>query len=106
MFSYTVQCRFDEPALAEEWVRWLGEEHLAEVCAAGALDAEVLRLDAPDEAGATCEVRYHFASREAFAAYERDHAPRLRARGLARFPPARGLVYRRSAGDVLLRRAR
>jgi hypothetical protein len=47
-------------------------------------------------------VRYHFPSREAFAAYERDHAPRLRADGLRRFPPERGVSYRRSVGVVRL----
>ena len=96
MFAYTVTCTFPDSAVAEQWLKWLREEHLAEVCAAGALDAEVVRFDGIP---ARCEVRYHFASRDAFAAYERDHAPRLRAEGLRRFPPECGLKYERSIGE-------
>ena len=102
MFSYTVACTFDDPRVADEWIAWLRDEHLADVCAAGAVDAEVIRCDAAGEAGrkTRCEVRYHFASRAAFDAYVRDHAPRLREEGLKRFPPERGLVYQRSSGEV------
>jgi hypothetical protein len=107
MLAYTVTCEFDDPAVADQWIAWLREEHLAEVCAAGALDAEVVRFDgSQDPVGAgervrvRCEVRYHFASRDAFAAYERDHAARLRAAGLELFPPQRGIRYSRSIGAV------
>lgn len=98
MIAYTVSCTFNDPAIADEWIGWLRDEHLAEVCAAGALDAEVIRFDGTP---VRCEVRYHFASREAFAIYERDHAPRLRAEGLKRFPPERGLKYERSLGEIV-----
>ena len=104
MFSYTLSCAFTEEAVAREWVDWLRNSHLADVCAAGALDAEIVRLDSGDNSGgATCrfEVRYHFASREAFEAYQRDHAPRLRADGLKLFPPQRGVTYERNTGEVL-----
>ena len=100
MFVYTVACTFDDPSVADEWIDWLRDEHLAEVLAAGALDAEVVRMDGPP---VRCEVRYHFASREAFAKYDRDHAPRLRAAGLQLFPTSRGLKYERSAGEVSFR---
>ena len=108
MIAYTVTCEFDDPAVADEWIAWLRSEHLAEVCDAGALDAEVVRFDAPGDQKISaptpirCEVRYHFASREAFREYERDHAPRLRAAGLKRFPPERGLTYSRSFGEVAI----
>lgn len=98
MFAYTVACTFDDAGVAEEWVAWLRDEHLADVCAAGALDAEVVRLDGEPP---TVEVRYHFADRAAFGRYEAEHAPRLRAEGLARFPLERGLHYRRSTGEVV-----
>jgi hypothetical protein len=99
MIAYTVTVTFDDPRVAAEWVSWLRDVHLADVCAAGALDAEVVRFDGSP---ARCEVRYHFGSREQFAAYERDHAPRLRAEGLRRFHPDRGVRYERSLGDVLV----
>ncbi|MHC5001634.1 MAG: DUF4286 family protein [Planctomycetota bacterium] len=98
MYCYTVRCEFDDPALVDRWVEWLRDEHLAEVCDAGARDAEVIRLDGDPP---RCEVRYHFVSIADFKRYERDHAPRLRAAGLERFPPERGVRYQRSTGSVV-----
>lgn len=98
MFRYTVACTFDDPAVAEEWVAWLAEEHLREVCAAGARSAEVVACHGYP---ARVEVRYAFPSRLAFQVYERDHALRLREAGLARFPLERGLAYARSTGTVV-----
>lgn len=104
MFAYTVTCDFTDAGVAEAWLSWLHDEHLAEVCAAGALDAKALRLDAaPEGMAVRCEVRYHFASREDFQRYEREEAPRLRAEGLKRFPLARGLRYTRTAGEIVAR---
>ena len=105
MFTYIVRCTCKDEALAEEWIAWLRDEHLADVCEAGALHAEVVRLDGgPGTNTTTCEVHYHFASRAAFNAYQRDHAPRLRAEGLKRFPTERGVSYSRSVGEVVARR--
>lgn len=106
MFSYTVACTFDEAAVADEWIAWLRDEHLRDVCDAGALDAEVTRCDSASGAGTRCEVRYHFESRAAFERYVREHAPRLREEGLKRFPPERGLSYERSTGEVVARHSR
>jgi hypothetical protein len=100
MIAYTVTCEIDDPAVAESWTEWLLTKHVREVCEVGALDAAVLRLDGA-ETPVVLEVRYHFASREDFAAYERDHAPRLRAEGVARMPPGGGVRLRRSLGEVL-----
>jgi hypothetical protein len=96
--AYTVAVTFPDPALAAEWLRWLTEGHIAEVLAGGACDAEIVQLDGPEPA---FEVRYHFPSRAAFARYEKEHAPRLRAEGLRRFPVEKGVVYRRSVGQVI-----
>ncbi len=95
MICYTVRAEFTSGDVAEEWIAWLAQEHLEDVLAAGAVDAEVVRLDGES---AVCEVRYHFDSRDAFSRYERDHAPRLRAEGLKRFSPERGVTYSRSVG--------
>jgi hypothetical protein len=103
MLCYTVSSEFDDPAVADEYGKWLSGGHLAEVCAGGALDAELVRLDGEPP---TIEVRYHFASREAFAEYEREHAPRLRAEGRALFPPERGVRMRRSVGTSVERVSR
>jgi hypothetical protein len=95
--AYTVAVTFTNPTLAEEWLRWLAGGHIDDVLAGGATRAEVIELDGPTR---SFEVRYRFPSREVFAAYERDHAPRLRAEGLHRFPVERGVAYRRSVGMV------
>jgi hypothetical protein len=97
--AYTVAVTFVDGGLAEEWLGWVAEGHVAEVLAGGAIGAEVVEVDGPMR---SFEVRYHFPSREAFAVYERDHAPRLRAEGLARFPVEKGVTYRRSLGVVVL----
>jgi hypothetical protein len=100
--TYTITATFEDTAVAEEWLRWLEDGHIAAVLAAGASDAEVVELDGP---GRRIEVRYHFPSREIFTRYEQQDAPRLRAEGLQRFPPERGIVYSRSTGAVRGRRA-
>ena len=75
---------------------------MADVVAAGALDAELLRLDDSASSPAiTLEVRYRFTDRAAFEAYERDHAPRLREEGRHRFPAERGIVFTRSTATVV-----
>jgi hypothetical protein len=96
--AYTVAATFEDPAVADEWLRWLAEGHVAEVLAGGATSAVVVELDGPKR---SFEVRYRFPSRQAFEAYERDHAPRLRAEGLLRFPTSRGVGYSRSLGVVV-----
>jgi len=93
---YSVFATFQDAALAVDWLRWLREGHIAAVLAGGASDAEIVQLDEPP---LSFEVRYHFASREAFARYERDHAPQLRAEGSKRFPE--GITYRRAVGTVV-----
>ena len=101
MFAYTVHCQHTDRETCEEWIRWMLDEHLNDVCDAGAASAELI-VD-----GLRCETRYTFPSRESFATYERDHAPRLRVEGLARFPLERGLTYSRTTGErVALVRAR
>jgi len=98
MLAYTVICTFKNEALAQEWLGWMQGEHLAEVIAAGALDAEVVKMDGSP---VRCEVRYHFESRDAFNRYEREHAARLRGEGLKKFPLDRGLSYVRSVGQTV-----
>jgi hypothetical protein len=97
---YSVYTTFTNRDLADAWLRWLRGGHIAEVLAGGALDAEIVELDTTG-ADRSFSVRYHFASRESFAAYERDHAPRLRAEGLSLFPVEKGVTYRRTLGVLV-----
>src|SRR4051794_38294842 len=96
--QYTVGVRLPNPATAELWLRWLRDGHVADVMAGGATSAQVHRLDGDDNA---FEVLYEFPSREAFAVYERDYAPRLRAEGLTLFPTESGVVYRRGTAEII-----
>jgi hypothetical protein len=90
--------------MADRWVRWLIDGHLAAVLAGGATDAEVVEMD-PTTPGRSLEVRYHFPSRQHFEQYEREHAPALRADGLELFPVEKGISYRRCVGRVVARLA-
>ncbi len=97
VIAYTVTATFPSGDLADEWLRWLRDGHVGAVLAGGATSAEIVVLGTPAH---TYEVRYHFPSREVFETYEREHAPHLRAEGLARFPVEKGIQYRRSIGVV------
>lgn len=103
-FIYVVRSAFDAPEPMERFFAWLRDRHVADVCAAGAVDAELVRLDATDERPHAVEVRYRFASREAFLRYEREEAPRLRADGLAELAslglsPDR-VTFTRTTGEI------
>lgn len=101
--AYTVYTTFQDAALADEWLRWLRDGHIAEVLAGGATAGEIIELDAPPPGGRAFEVRYLFPSRESFTRYEQELAPRLRGEGLKLFPVERGVNYRRAVGTVLTR---
>jgi len=95
-FAYVVRVTIEDAAVRASFAAWLADRHVADVCAAGALDAEIVAIDGAP----SIEVRYRFASRDAFAAYERDHAPRLRADGIAALGGAQA-SFARSTGDVI-----
>lgn len=101
MFIYNVCCKFTSPdkTVVDEWLAWLKDRHLADVCRGGATSAQVVKLD---DTLPSYEIRYRFPNRESFEIYERDHAPGLRAEGLSLFPPERGIEYQRSTGEVVL----
>jgi len=98
MIAYTVTCTFDDADVADEWIQWMCDEHLTDVCNAGAIEAELVRFDSKP---IRVEARYHFISRQAFEEYEKQYAPQLREEGLKRFPLKRGLHYERSTGEVV-----
>lgn len=80
MFLYAVRIAIDDRRAFEAFLRWLRERHVADVSTAGGCTGEIVVLDGDVP---TAEVHYRFPSRSAFDGYERDHAPRLRAEGLA-----------------------
>ncbi len=103
MLAYTVRIELPSHAVAGELLRWLEERHIADVVASGALEGDAVLLDGEPPG---VEARYLFASRDAFARYEAEAAPRLRAEGLALFGPERGVRMSRTVGELRVREPR
>ncbi|MEI7656753.1 MAG: DUF4286 family protein [Phycisphaerae bacterium] len=100
---YWVTATLPDAEVAGEYLTWLEAGHLAEVVRGGARSAELIILDSEGMGDTRIRVvsRYVFSDRAAFAEYERTHAPRLRAEGVARFGPSRGeraVQFARSVG--------
>lgn len=102
--AYTVTAELPDPDTLREYVSWLTGGHLDQIVAGGASRAEVIGplrgASGGYEGPLRVESRYIFPTLEAFRAYEAVHAPRLRAEGLARFGPERGVRMARSLGEV------
>jgi hypothetical protein len=117
---YTVRARFSDPATKAEFLSWLSDGHVDQVIAAGAHSALIVELDPapvlsqsspspsmpgpttpPAHPGGTVEVHYVFATREALDEYIHTHAAALRADGLRRFPPDRGVTFERQIGRII-----
>jgi len=100
---YVVRAYFSDAQTRAEYEAWLLNGHVAAVERTGALSAAVCRWDQNSDTGETAiETRYVFRNRVAFAAYEADHAPQLRADGVRLFGPNSGKLIRfeRSVGDL------
>lgn len=89
---YEVTASVSDPAVAEEWVRWMRDGHIADVVRAGATSGRLLRVE---EGQGEFVAQYEFASRATLEGYFREHAPRLRAEGAGRFPPEKVRLTRR-----------
>lgn len=98
--AYTVTASLPDAAMAEAYIGWLREGHVEAVLAGGALEGQIVLLEGPGPQ-VEVETRYTFAGRGAFEAYERDHAPGLRAEGLGRFGPERGVRFARRVGEIV-----
>jgi len=96
---YEVTTDFIDSAIVPDWNRWMAEEHMADVVAAGATSGRILHIET-DDGAPRFSVQYEFPSREALDAYFRDHAPRLRDEGTRRFPPD-VVRYTRRVAEVL-----
>jgi hypothetical protein len=106
IYSYVVRTVIEDPRVFDGFVAWLRDSHVGDVCMAGARDADLLVMDSPPGEPFVVEAHYRFVSREAFETYEREHAPRLRALGLAELArlgvePGRGVQFHRATGKAL-----
>lgn len=100
--SYTLEVTFQDADVANEWTDWMRGGHMQALLAHGADRAELVRWSDEDDIRFTA--RYRFPTRADFDTYLAEHAEDLRADGMKRFPPSRGIVYSRTVGEILLPR--
>lgn len=74
--------------------------HIQSVIGGGALKGDIIRITDP-AIPVQVETRYLFPNRQAFDRYTQTTAPMLRAEGLRRFPPERGVIFQRRLGEVV-----
>ena len=98
--AYTVTATLPDQALASEYISWLEDGHVDQVLQHGAHTAMIVRITDPAPP-IQVETRYIFANRQAFDRYLKEAAPRLRAEGIGRFPPERGIRFDRRVGEVV-----
>lgn len=101
-----VRTVIEDARVFEAFVGWLRDAHVGDVCMAGARDADLIVMDTQPGEPYVVEAHYRFVSREAFETYEREHAARLRAAGLAELArlgvePGRGVQFHRATGKAL-----
>jgi Domain of unknown function (DUF4286) len=99
--AYTVAAILPSHDVAARYLDWLTSDHIAKVCAKGAVSAVVVQVTDP-AAPIRIESRYTFPNQSALDTYLSKHAPALRAEGLAAFPPAIGIRFERSVGVIHL----
>jgi len=98
--AYTVTATLPDEATRDEYIAWLEDGHLDQVVRHGAHSAMAVSwIDSGPPFHV--ETRYIFATRELFDRYTSEAAPALRADGLRRFPPERGVSFERRVGVVL-----
>lgn len=102
--TYTLRVSLSNEAMRRTYIAWLAEDHLAKVRAGGAMEAEVISLDAGgvEDGRVGVEVRYRFRDRASLDRYLSEHAPKLRAEGLARFANE-DVRIARTVGEVAYR---
>lgn len=86
MIIYNVTIKV-ESGIAEEWLKWLSEEHIPEVIETGCFhQAKILRLlEADDAEGPTFAVQYSAKSREDYNHYIEHFAAALREKSFQRW---------------------
>jgi len=98
--AYTVVATFPDGTLADAYIHWLTTGHIEAVIQGGATSALVVRISDPADPPQV-ESRYVFADRPAFDRYVSEVAPPLRADGLKRFGPDRGVRMERRIGEIV-----
>lgn len=89
-----------DAATEREYIAWLEDGHVDAVIGHGAHSAMIVRLE-PAAARPRVMTQYIFPTRELFDRYVVQFAPALRADGLKRFPPERGITFERTTGEIV-----
>lgn len=86
MILYNVTIKV-EPAINEEWVKWMKEEHIPELMETGLfVDSRLMQiLELDDTDGITYAAQYYCEGIDQYNEYIDKHAPRLRQAGIDRF---------------------
>ncbi len=98
--SYTVVATFPDRVIAEEYLQWLNDGHVSAVVRGGAVSGIVVRVTDPARP-IQIESRYVFPDMGAFERYVVETAPGLRADGMRRFGPERGVRLERRIGQIV-----
>ena len=99
-----VTANLPDEATAKEYLAWLEDGHVDQVIESGAHSAMMVRFD-PEPQGAKGPIRvlvqYIFPTRQVFQRYIEKHSPALRAEGLKKFGPERGVTFERAIGAIV-----
>ncbi|MGH7245139.1 MAG: DUF4286 family protein [Phycisphaerales bacterium] len=98
--AYTVFATLPDEPTAREYIGWLEGGHIAQVIQGGATAAQIIRVQSTAET-IQLEIRYLFPNQQVFDRYVAEVAPALRADGLRRFPPERGIRFERRSGLIV-----
>lgn len=99
--AYTVMATLPDEATAKAYIAWLEDGHVDAVVAGGAHSGMIVRLEGPAGGPVRVETRYVFATRHLYEHYLEHVAPALRAEGMRKFGPERGVKYERTLGEIL-----
>ncbi len=86
MIIYNVTIKA-ETGIATQWMQWMQEEHLNDMMNTGLFsDYRLCRLLEQDETeGVSYVVQYHCDSVENYQTYVKEHAPKMRQKGINKF---------------------
>jgi hypothetical protein len=84
VYNVTIQVQHDT---AEEWVKWMQEEHIADVLSTGLFtECRLCRMLEQDETdGITYSAQYVSSGMSEYNNYINNHAPLMREKGFKRF---------------------
>jgi len=97
---YMVVATLPDAATEREYIAWLEDGHVDAVIGHGAHSAMIVQLE-PAGGRPRVMTQYIFPTRELFDRYVAQFAPALRADGLKRFPPERGIAFERTIGEIV-----